>query len=105
MCGQYWVPSRENLINIYERAMVEEALANDYNVVIDATNLNPKTQAKWKSIAQAFGATLKYKEFIIPYKEAVKRDNNRELKVGEDTIRHFYRRYYPELLSEELNEI
>jgi predicted kinase len=105
MCGDYWIPNRENIINIYERQMVEEALANNYNVIIDATNLNPKTQSKWKSIAQTFNAKLLYKEFIIPYKEAVKRDKNRNLQIGEDTIRMFYRKYYPEELQVDLDEL
>lgn len=105
MCGDYWIPSREKLINNYEELMVKGALAYDYNVIIDATNLNPKTKAKWKEIASNFNAKLEYKEFIIPYKEAIKRDKNRDLQVGEDTIRMFYRKYYPELLKNELDEI
>ena len=84
--------------------MIEEALTNGYNVVIDATNLNPKTKAKWEEIASKFDADLQYKEILIPYKEAVKRDKNRDLQVGEATIRMFYRKYYPELLAQELNE-
>lgn len=105
MCGNYWIPSREKLINIYEQLMVEEALNKGYDVVVDSTNLNPKTKSKWEEIASKFNAKLKYKEFLIPYKEAIKRDKNRELQVGEDTIRMFYRKYYPNLLSQELNEI
>lgn len=105
MCGNYWVPSREKLISIYEKLMIEEALANGYNVVIDATNLNPKTKDKWEALASKFDAELQYKEILVPYKEAVKRDKNRDLQVGEDTIRTFYRKYYPELLAQELDEI
>lgn len=105
MCGDYWIPSREKLISIYERTMIEEALTCGYNVIIDATNLNPKTKAKWEELASNFNAKLEYKEFIIPYKEAVKRDKNRDLQVGEDTIRMFYKQYYPELIEKELDEI
>lgn len=105
MCGNYWVPSREKLISIYEKLMIEEALTNGYNVVIDATNLNPKTKDKWEELASKFDAELQYKEILVPYKEAVKRDKNRDLQVGEDTIRTFYRKYYPELLAQELDEI
>ena len=54
MCGDYWVPSREKLISIYEKLMIEEALTNGYNVVIDATNLNPKTKAKWEEKVMEF---------------------------------------------------
>ncbi len=105
MCGDYWVPSREKLISIYEELMIKEALANGYNVIIDDTNLNPKIKAKWEKLAADFNAKLEYKEFIIPYKEAIKRDKDRNLQIGEDTIRMFYRKYYPDLLSQELHEI
>lgn len=47
MCGDYWVLTRESLINIYEETLVKEALNKGYNVIIDATNLNPKTVTKW----------------------------------------------------------
>lgn len=105
MCGNYWVPSREKLISIYEELMIKEALSNGYNVIIDSTNLNHKTKAKWEKLAANFNAKLEYKEFIIPYKEAIKRDKHRNLQIGEDTIRMFYRKYYPDLLSQELDEI
>lgn len=105
MCGDYWVPSREKLISIYEELMIKEALANGYNVIIDDTNLNPKIKAKWERLAADFNAKLEYKEFIISYKEAIKRDKDRNLQIGEDTIRMFYRKYYPDLLSQELHKI
>lgn len=105
MCGNYWVPSREKLITIYEDTMVKEALSNNYNVIIDATNLNPKTKAKWEEMASNFDAEIKYKEILVSYNEAIKRDKNRDLQVGEDTIRMFYRKYYPNMLKEELNEL
>lgn len=107
MCGDYWSPFREKseIITEYEELMVRQALKHNYNVIIDATNLNPKTQAKWKQIASEFNANLKFMNFIVSYKEAIKRDKTRDLQVGEDTIRMFYRKYYPNLLSEELNEI
>lgn len=105
MCGDYWVPSREKLINTLEESIVTSALKQGYNVIIDATNLNPKTKAKWEEIASNFDANIEYKEIVVPYKEAVKRDKNRDLQVGEDTIRMFYRKYYPEILQSDLNEL
>lgn len=105
MCGDYWIPSREHLISIYEELMIRNALTNNYNVIVDATNLNLKTKHKWETIAKEYNAEIKYKEFIVPYHIAVERDKNRDLMVGEDTIRTFYRKYYPDLLSQELNEI
>ena len=105
MCGKYWVLSREDLISKYEESMINIALAHNYNVIIDATNLNPKTMSRWRGIAANFNVKLETKEFYIPFKEAVKRDKNRDLQVGEDVILGFYRRYYPERLKQELDEL
>lgn len=79
--------------------MIRRALNNNYNVIIDATNLNPKTKLKWENIAKETNSEIEYKEFIIPYSIALERDRNRELKVGENTIYTFYKKYYPELLN------
>ncbi len=105
MCGKYWTPAREDLISKYEESMINIALAHNYNVIIDATNLNPKTLNKWRRIASNFAAKFETKEFFISFKEAVKRDKNRDLQVGEDTILGFYRKYYPEQLKQELDEL
>lgn len=105
MCGKYWTPSRESLITAYEESLVSIALNRKYNVIIDATNLNPETMSRWRGIASNFNVKLETKEFYIPFKEAVKRDKNRDLQVGEDVILGFYRRYYPERLKQELDEL
>ena len=105
MCGKYWVPSREDLISAYEESLISIALNRKYNVIIDATNLNHETISKWRRIASNFNAKLETKEFYVPFEEAVKRDKNRDLQVGEDVILGFYRRYYPERLKQELDEL
>ena len=105
MCGDYWIPSREPLISIYEELMIRHALTNNYNVIVDATNLNAKTKQKWKDIAEEYSADIEYKEFIIPYEIAIERDKNRDLVVGEDTIRTFYHKYYSNLLPKNLNQV
>ena len=105
MCGKYWTPTREKLITAYEDSLVSIALNRKYNVIIDATNLNPKTMSRWRGIAINFNAKLETKEFYVPFEEAVKRDKNRDLQVGEDVILGFYRRYYPERLKQELDEL
>jgi len=93
MLGTYWVPDREPLVSEIEMFMIEEALNRKYDVIIDATNLNPKTIKKWNRIAKEWDAEITYKKFPIALEEAIERDKNRERTVGEDTIRYFYNKY------------
>ena len=51
------------------------AITNDLNVIIDATNLNPKTIEKWEKIAEEDCVEIEYKLFEIPYKEALDVDS------------------------------
>ena len=101
--GEYWVPSRENLVNKIERNNIINAIEMGFDVIIDATNLNPKTIAKWEALADEKQCEIEYKQFWIPYHEAIKRDNNddRAHKVGVAVIRSFYSKYNPDLLNEE----
>jgi predicted kinase len=96
--GTYWLPSQENYIDELENSAIIFALKHDLNVIIDATNLNPKTIDKWNNIADNYASRIEFKLFKISYKEAMERDNNREDKVGEKVMRKFFRNYFPELL-------
>ena len=96
--GTYWLPSQESYIDDLEEAAILAALNRDLNVIIDATNLNPKTIEKWNKLANFHASKIDFKLFKISYKEAIERDNNREDKVGEKTMRKFFRTYFPELL-------
>lgn len=100
--GVYWVPERENYISDLEVYSIEKALDNNFNVIIDATNLNPKTVEKWESISKKHGTEIEYKEFRVSFEEAVRRDAERGQKggriVGVDVIRNFFKNYYPEEL-------
>lgn len=101
--GEYWVPERENLVDKIERDNIISSINMGYNVIIDATNLNPKTIAKWEAVADEFNCEIEYKEFWIPYHEAVVRDKNNDRlhHVGEAVIKNFYQKYNPELLKKD----
>lgn len=100
-CGEYWVPSRENYISDVEEFTVKNALARDLIPIIDATNLNPKTIAKWKKIAEEYKAEIEWIEVVEPYKVALQRDSNpdRKRSVGKKVLRNFYMKYYPHLIA------
>ena len=96
--GKYWVPSRENLVSNIEDFMMIEALKLNYNVIVDATNLNPKTLSKFELYKNNFNLELIHKHFKTPFWKCVLRDWKRGLfggrKVGYKVIKSFYDRYY-----------
>ena len=65
MRGDYWIPNQEKWVSKVEEASINSALNYNYNVIIDATNLNPKTLKKWQNIAYSFNAEIKHKIFKI----------------------------------------
>ena len=93
MLGPYWIPSREGLVSTIEYHMVMVALSQDYEVCLDATNLNPKYQQQWIGLTKYYNSELEYKRFNISLEEALERDKNREFPVGEKVIKDFYNRY------------
>jgi len=104
MLGEYWVPSREPLVTVIERSMIEASLKEDYDVIIDATNLNDNVIAEWKRIAKKFGADIEFKLFLIDVETAIARDYTRGeaggISVGEAVITGFYKRYKDKLENE-----
>lgn len=91
--GDYWIPEQEKFISELEVFHIRKALEYGLNVIIDATNLNPTTLAKWDTIAKEFSAEVEIKSFDIPLDEAIQRDSERSRSVGEKVIRDFYNRY------------
>ena len=89
--GVYWVPSREDLVSTIEEFIVSEALLSGYNVVLDATNLNPLYLKNLTDLVNMIDKAIKieYKKFDI----SLERDKNREFPVGEKVINQFYNKY------------
>ena len=97
-----FVPSREDYISDVEEFQIRSAIKNNLNVIIDATNLNPKTQEKWKNLAKEVDAEIDFKDFFIDFKTALERDNNRTRKVGKKVLEGFFSRYFPIPIKENL---
>lgn len=102
MLGNYWVPSREKLVSQIEEMNICLSLTYGCNVIVDATNLNPRTIQKLEQIAKRYSTDIiprkevivEYKKFDIDLETAIERDKNRERTVGEDVIKNFYNKYY-----------
>ena len=104
MLGNYWVPSREKLVDIIEEFMICNSLIKNYNVIVDATNLNPATIQKIENIAERYSklsnlrtVSVEVKEFNTPLWKCVIRDIKRALfggnYVGYKTIKRFHDKY------------
>ncbi len=100
--GEYWVPEREDLVSKLEYESIVRSIEMGWNVIIDATNLNKKTIAKWEALADEMECEIEYKQFLIPFQEAVNRDNNpdRDHKVGYKVLYDFYKKYFPEQIDD-----
>ena len=91
-----------------EEQMVRDAIAANCDVMIDATNLNPKKIEKWKALAQELECPIEFKMFYIPFEEAMKRSKARKeaggLYINKNIMRGFYRRYFPDRYKDELTD-
>lgn len=99
MRGKYWLPKQEDLISAWEDALIVEALKLGYNVIVDATNLNPKHyQAKVdmiNNIQTNEKIEIENKEFYdVSLAELIRRDAAREDQVGEKVITGMYNKYF-----------
>ena len=72
----------EEVVSSMEIYSIKEAIKNGYNVIIDATNLNPKTLNKWKTLVNELSVEIEYKQFYISFFEALERDKKRGEKSG-----------------------
>ena len=92
--GEYWIPNQEDYITDIEECGVNCAINRGLIPIIDATNLNPKTIEKWERIAKENNCDIEYKQFYIPFKEALARDANRTQSVGKKVLKNFYTKYF-----------
>jgi len=105
--GKYSMENEKEVTKIeYERVIL--SIKEGLDVIIDATNLNPKTIKKWEDIAKEYNCEIEYKEFYIPYSEAMKRSKKRKeeggLYISKKVMMDFYRRYFPDRLREEFTD-
>ena len=106
--GGKYVMNHEVDVTYIEKQRVCDALAEGLDVIIDATNLNPHTISKWKKVAQEHNAEIEFKEFYVPYAEAMKRSKARKavggLYIPKQVMTSFYKRYYNDRFRDELTD-
>ena len=97
--GQYWIPEQEDYISDIEEFEVRSAIKHGLNPIIDATNLNSKTIAKWKILAEELNVDIEFKKFEIDFTTALERDSKRERSVGKKVLERFFSNYFPDQLK------
>lgn len=98
--GQYWIPNQEDYISDIEEFEIRSAIKHGLNPVIDATNLNPKTITKWKTLAKELDVDIEFKMFEIDFATALERDSKRERAVGRKVLERFFNNYFPDKLND-----
>lgn len=86
MLGKYWVPEREELCTEIEDKIIAYAIVRGFEVVIDDTNLNPKTLEHIKELVLNVDskADIIYKLFNTPLMDCIKRVDTRNSRLPED---------------------
>ena len=107
MLGNYWVPSREDLVSFIKHKSAVAAMGHGYDIVVDNMNLNPKEVNFWETIIDShnkdtegvnlgfekYKYEIEFKDFFIPVEECLKRDAMRPNPIGEKTIKDIWRKY------------
>lgn len=58
MLGDYWVPSRENVVTATYNTVLAYSMEKGYNIVVDNMNLNPKTCAELEKMVKDFNENI-----------------------------------------------
>lgn len=92
MLGVYWVPSREFLLSGMTKILLEDAMSNGYDIVVDNMNLTPKSIEIFLETAKNYSYKVEYKDFKTPLEECLRRNSLREgdAKIDENVIRNLY---------------
>ena len=70
--------NNEDITQKASMLLAEHFLQNNVNVIIDDTNLNPKTKDKYKELGKKLDCKIEYKEIDTSFEECVDRDWNRK---------------------------
>lgn len=88
-----WNRGLEKTVMQVEEAMARAALSGDKSVIIDSTNFAAKHEARFRRVAEEFGAEFSIKLFEAPLSECIRRDSLRPKPVGEKAIRQMFDQY------------
>lgn len=85
---------RENFVLAVRDFIVDKALADGHDIIVDDTNLHEKHLDRMKEIAARRMATIEIKDFTdVPLETCIQRDLARPRSVGERVIRQMHRQF------------
>lgn len=91
--------SFEETISNTQRAMIENGLLQNWNVIESSTNLNAKFLKELVKLGANCGAEVEIRDVDTPLEICIERDENRRLAgghfLGEDVLRDFAKRVMP----------
>lgn len=88
-----WSKGREQFVLEVRDMLIEKALKEGHNVIVDDTNFHPKHEVAIKNIAKQYDAKVEVIMFDTPFEVCLERDKVRPNSVGEAVIRDMYERY------------
>jgi predicted kinase len=97
--NNHYSKSNEKFILHVRDWLIQEALKDGKHVIVDDTNLHPKHEARIREIVTEHNkmfednVEVEVKWFEISVEEAIRRDLNRPVSVGERVIRQQYEQY------------
>lgn len=84
----------EGITQHVQRSIAKELLHNGVNVIIDDTNLNPRTLESWKGLAKECNVPLEIKDLTnVDVETCIGRDWGREKQVGYHVIKKMALQY------------
>jgi len=98
-----WTGKNEQATQDAEHKLADFFLRAGKNVIVDDTNLNPKTIGYWVQLAKHCNAGIEYVDMTgVPVAECIERDYKRAKPVGEHVIQKMAMQYLNHLNGEKV---
>jgi predicted kinase len=83
----------ESIVTRIHNAALQQLMHEGRDIVVDNTNLYKSNVSYLKKLARENGYVVEFRDFIVTYEEALKRDRARPRPVGDDIVFSFFQRY------------
>lgn len=98
-----WSGRNEQATQDAEHELAKYFLSHGKNVIVDDTNLNPKTVGYWVQLAKSMNAGIEYVDMTdVSVKDCIERDWKRDKQVGEHVIQKMALQYLNYLQGEKV---